>query len=293
MIIARVEGGLGNQLFIYACARALALRHKRELVLDTHNAGYDGSDPFQRRYQLDQFPIHARLAGAEELQRFRRDSRSFYWLKKISRWLPWGWGPILEERGGFHARFLARDVSNPVYLLGYWQDERYFLDASDNIASELSPFQLSRLVDAEELRVVAAEDTVVIHVRRQNFPCKLGSDYYLTALQSFDIDRRKTRFVVFGDSSEWVCEALDLPEDTVFMNRDRTKSDLADLYLMSCAKRLIIANSTFSWWAAWFAGRNGAQVVAPKHWGYPAMPSARWRVISSDRYWLDESAVMP
>lgn len=287
MIIARIEGGLGNQLFIYACARALALRHNRELVLDIQNAGYDGSDPFQRRYQLGHFPIQARLAGAEELRHFRRDSRFFYWLKKVSRWLPQGWKPILEEKRAFALASLSKEVLNPTYLVGYWQDERYFLDRADQIAAELSPSQLNQLVSADDCKIIDLENTVVIHVRRENFPCKLSSDYYSDAIQELGIGHQNTQFVVFGDSFNWVSKTISLPTNTIFMNCERTQSDLVDFYLMSRAKRLIISNSTFSWWAAWFASRWGAKVVAPEDWGYPATPSASWSLVPANRYRFD------
>lgn len=287
MIIARIEGGLGNQLFIYACARALALRNNRELVLDIQNAGYDGSDPFQRRYQLGHFPIQARLAGAEELRHFRRDGRFFYWLKKVSRWLPQGWKPILEERSGFALTSFTKEILNPIYLVGYWQDERYFLDRADQIAAELSPSQLNQLVSADECRLIEMENTLVIHIRRENFPSKLSLDYYAEAVQRLGIDRQKTQFVVFGDSFDWANETLGLPTNTIFMSRERNKSELADFYLMAHAKQLIVSNSTFSWWAAWFASRRGAKVVAPENWGYPATPSASWSLVPENRYQFD------
>jgi hypothetical protein len=171
--------------------------------------------------------------------------------------------------------------------VGYWQDERYFFDQADQIAAELSPSQLSQLVSADHCKAIELENAVVIHVRRENFPCKLSSDYYAEAIKKLDIDYQNTQFVVFGDSFDWVSKTLSLPTNTIFMNHKRTKSDLADFYLMSRAKRLIISNSTFSWWAAWFASRWGAKVVAPEDWGYPAEPSAFWSLVPANRYRFD------
>jgi len=287
MIISRVEGGLGNQLFIYACGRALALREKREFVLDIFNAGYGGTDPFQRDYQLGRFPIRARLARPEERKRFRRNSRSFYWLRKASRWLPLKWKPILEEIDEFDAGLLTQSLSNPLYLVGYWQDERYFLDSAEDIASELSPAHLNNLVKDDDLRLVSSEDVVVLHVRREKFPHKLSADYYFEAFKALRLQDQRMQFVVFGDGFDWARETLRLPRTTIFMSHNRVESNLADFYLMTCAKRLIIANSTFSWWAAWFAGRNGAEVVAPAVWGYPAKPSLAWNLVLMSRYRFD------
>ena len=65
MIIARLFGGLGNQMFEYAAARRLALKHKTELKLDIHN--YQ-TDPL-RRYGLDCFNVEATIASPAEVLR--------------------------------------------------------------------------------------------------------------------------------------------------------------------------------------------------------------------------------
>jgi hypothetical protein len=287
MIIARVEGGLGNQFFIYAAARALALRKNKELFLDVSNAGYEGSDPFQRRYRLDQFPIAAQILDVEKTKHFRRDSRSFYWRRKLSRILPAGLKPIIEEKKFFTESILSKSVARRVYVVGYWQDERYFSDAVSHLSTELSPVRISQIVHAEEQQAVIAENSIVLHVRRNAFPFKLSASYYRNAIEGLSSHSFNDQFVVFGDSFDWVKTHLGLPKNTIYMDRNFADSDLQDFYLMSRARRLVIANSTFSWWAGWFARRNGARVVAPAEWGYSAKPSRSWEWVAADRYVFD------
>jgi hypothetical protein len=201
--------------------------------------------------------------------------------------LPMRLKPIIEEQKFFTESILRKSVAGQVYLVGYWQDERYFFDALSYLSAELSPSWISRIVDAGEQQAVIAENSIVLHVRRNAFPFKLSASYYKNAIAVMSSHRSDNQFVVFGDSFEWIKTHLGLPKNTIYMDRNLSDNDLQDFYLMSRARRLVIANSTFSWWAGWFARRNGATVVAPAEWGYSAMPSTSWEWVAADRYSFD------
>jgi hypothetical protein len=138
MIIARVEGGLGNQLFIYAAARALALRNGLSLKLDIFNSGYQEGNRYGSRYQLDKFNIVAGVAERTEVAPYKRDSRRFYWRCKLNRRLPLALRDIIEERRLFESRLLTFRPRAKVYLMGYWQREEYFKEYAAEIRRELT-----------------------------------------------------------------------------------------------------------------------------------------------------------
>ena len=128
-IIARLFGGIGSQLFIYAAARRLAMLNNSELVLD-HVRGFTRDADYQRHYQLVHLNIHSRKASESEglylFNRFRR---------KILR--SWNQSKSFEQRTyrlqesiDFHPQLLAFKPRGALYLGGYWHSEHYFNDAA-------------------------------------------------------------------------------------------------------------------------------------------------------------------
>ena len=128
-VIVRLEGGMGNQLFQYAAARAVALRNNSELLLDireTIDAG--GIWPYELKY----FNICARIAKHSELPP-RRSKNIHYKL-----WRLFG-GDIkfIKERGKGPNINIINSGSN-CYLEGYFQSEEYFSDISQHLRKELT-----------------------------------------------------------------------------------------------------------------------------------------------------------
>lgn len=280
MIIARVEGGLGNQLFIYAAARALALRTGSELKLDILN-GYRG-DVYGRRYRLDAFNIVAPLASEAEVRRYRVGSRSLYWRRKLNRRLPFSWRSLIEERSLYEPRLLSFRPRSSVYLIGYWQREEYFRDQADAVRREFTlraePSAEDRAL-AERLR---RPDTAILHVRRRDYEYRLPAEYYAAALRLLASRVARPVLFVFGDDLDWARRALPLPEGTQFVEHLGGGRDCEDLWLMSQCRHAIIANSSFSWWGAWLNPQSDRIVIAPAEWGYRAAPAADWLTVSSN-----------
>ena len=276
-IVSIVKGGLGNQLFIYAASRAMALRLKRELYLDTVLGFQD--DSFSRQYRLDRFKIIAsevaegqRLAPSlkhpkHKLIRainrfFLRDSRSYF-----------------SERWGVGASQLTalKPKVDRITLLGYWQDEAYFADYSDEIRRELalplpSNIEIKQLGDRYR-----TNESVFIHFRRINYNHVLSLDYYQRAIDAICERVSEPHFVLFGDSVEEPSRQLDFRSHKVDLPSFEQENELSDLWLMSQCRHAIIANSTFSWWAAWLRDIDRVgQVYAPETMGHALVPAAGW-----------------
>lgn len=163
-IIARVKGGLGNQLFCYAAARRLALVSNAELIIDDVT-GFARNRQCRRRYILHRFSIPARRATPRErlepLERYRRGV-----MKWISRGKPFADRRYLEqERLDFDSRLLALRIEGTVYLDGLWQSEGYFKDVDQTIREDLQvipPTDALKLGMAERLH---GNSAVALHVR--------------------------------------------------------------------------------------------------------------------------------
>jgi hypothetical protein len=293
MIIALLTGGLGNQFFQYAMGRRLAVQHGTELLLDTRGYSIDGEErprgleAFRRHLSLLQFSIKARPATDEEIAEVRDEFLSFSIrdrlvriVRKVNQGFLWKESHIVERKYGFERNALS--LPNNIYLQGYWQSEKYFLDIEKLIRQELQPIDKSigeRAKRAVESLKNRYGRVVSLHVRRGDLSHAhevlkkptithaepISGEYIKEALKQFDDD---TCFFVFSDTPkdiQWCRENI-RARRIEFSNAE---SELWDFVAMSSCDDNIIANSTFSWWAAWLNQRRGRRVIAPRTWSVP------------------------
>lgn len=273
MIVVRVTGGLGNQMFQYACGRALAEKKGTELLLDlsayrTYQLHNYGLDAFQCK--IIQAPRYL-TTGSHVWSALRRARfRPEHYLRLLGiRWL--------GEGGDLRYRPQTLDAQGSAYLDGYWQSEKYFDNCEEIIQNDFSLrppllelFQVRRRELGIGLRV-----TVSIHVRRGDYVAKklanathgvLGKDYYQRATKHMlDHLGCDLNLLVFSDDIEWARSNLRLPVPTTYVDASDNFPQL-DLHLMASCDHHIIANSSFSWWGAWLNRSPGRMVVAPKQW---------------------------
>lgn len=271
MIVSRLQGGLGNQMFQYAAGRALALRVGAELKLDV--ASYERST--LRSYALGPFPIRAGIAGRCEVERLTRTPRP---VRIARRLLGRERRPprthVREPDLTFHPEIL--DLPDGVYLDGYWQSEHYFADAADVIRAELRPPEPATGRGRELAAAIDnAADSISLHVRRGDYvsspvaretlgPCSV--DYYRRAVERLAERLAEPAVFVFSDEPEWARTNLELPVPATVVDHDGGGSAQEDLALMSRCRHHVIANSSFSWWGAWLGQRTGGTVIAPARW---------------------------
>lgn len=281
MIVTRLRGGLGNQMFQYAAGRALALRTGAELKLDL--GSYERSS--LRSYALGPFPIQAEPATAEEVARLTRTPPLLRIARRLLGREPRPPRSRVEEPDlTFHPEVL--DLPDGVYLDGYWQSERYFADAAAVIRAELEPPEPATARDRELAAAIDATESVSVHVRRGDYvsaavaremlgPCSL--DYYRRATAWLGERIAEPALFVFSDEPEWVREHLDLPFPTTVVDHGGDADGAAhrDLALMSRCRHHVIANSSFSWWGAWLGRDPEGRVVAPERWFARADLSSR------------------
>ncbi len=264
MIVVRLRGGLGNQLFEYACGRALALRNRAPLRLDL-TCYRDRSYAEPRPYLLDRFRITASEAGALErkLAHGGRIARALTALAPARRFRTFS-----DEALRFQPEVAA--ARGNVYLIGYWQCERYFADCAETLRSEFAP---RAEPPAESLRLLRENEeceAVSVHLRRGDYLTEpgfqvCGLEYYRRAAESIATAVRAPRYYVFSDDPAWTKENLAL-QPAVFVSHNGEGRPEEDLRLMRRCKHHIIANSTFSWWGAWLCEHAGKVVVAPRRW---------------------------
>lgn len=258
MIIARLRGGLGNQMFQYATAKSLARRLGSDFRVHAPRTFRRGDRP----YELDCFGTEIPRAGLRDFRHFRGNVVAYPLLRKRRH-------PQVHQESGHNFEPSLFSLKPPVYLEGYWQSEKYFKDDREAI---LHDFTFVNPLP-ERLRAVAADiagsTSVALHVRRGDYVGNshhdtVGLDYYKAAIAHLTARVPDARFFAFSDDLAWVRANL-APNISCILVED-TRSGPEDLRLMSSCKHQIIANSSFSWWAAWLNRNPNKTVVAPARW---------------------------
>ncbi len=276
MIIVKIHGGIGNQMFQYAAARQLALKHKRTLKLDiTHyNTMILQNDLPYRSFDLAIFHIDENIATESEIRRYTAYSPSL--LKRATKKVMNLIEPhsvVIEPHFHFWPQFL--DLHGKLFLNGYWQSEKYFLDCREVIKSD---FEIRTTLDdtgREMASKITQSNSVCLNVRRQEFASNkypnyfVGEDYYYKAIKEVEKTALNPHYFIFSDELNWVKKNLNIQSPHTFVEPGLYGEKFRDcLYLMSLCKHFIIPNSTFAWWAAWLGtfGKESNLVITPRKW---------------------------
>ncbi len=279
-------GGLGNQMFQYAFARSIALRTGAEVVLDTSVLERTYAGVTRRVFALSGFSIVARVADSDEAAHMRLERGPLERLRKgADRILPLRYRRVVEDRfGGFNAAALR--LRPPVYLSGYWQSEKYFIDHALDIRREFSLRQPLSARGQEYLAQIREQPSVSVHVRRGDYmanPANLAyhgvqeASYYRSAIQLLVAGHGPLRAFVFSDDRDWAREHLQFDARTTVVELTGDSADHEEIHLMASCDHHVISNSSFGWWGAWLGANEHRQVVAPQRWF--AAPNVRSGIV--------------
>jgi Glycosyl transferase family 11 len=291
-VVARIKGGLGNQLFCYAAARRLALVNEAELVVDDVT-GFSRDYQYRRRYLLDKFSLPIRKATpAERLEPFERYRRALMkWWNRRKPFMERRY--LVQERLEFDERLLSVKVKETLYLDGLWQSERYFKDVSETLRSELRITPPTDPLNRQISEEIKHTNAVALHVRWFDAPgsteiYNVSAGYYARALDLIESKVKSPHYFLFSDDPDAARVKLGLPDDrltVVFQNRG-DKAEYADLWLMSLCQHFITANSTFSWWGAWLGSVKNKLVLTPNlkingkaAWGFEGLIPDDWVIV--------------
>lgn len=267
-ILVRLRGGLGNQMFQYAFGRALALRLERELWLDTALLAQPQATP--RAYALAGFGLPARLATPVDA---RSISGLIVALRQAGR-------AFLPEARDF------RPLPGPLVLDGYWQSEGYFSSSAEALRRDFSVGGATP-APPELGRAIASAEAVAVHVRRGDYLDRtraqmtpLPAAYYEAAAARMAAGLRHPHFFVFSDDIDWCRAHLAWPGAHTLVSRSGAGGDdpMPEFRLMGACRHFIVANSTFSWWAAWLGRAAEKRVIAPARW-FPDDPAGDRAII--------------
>ena len=274
MVISELTGGLGNQMFQYAAAKALSLHHQTNLVLDVLSF-YREELPYlevPRNFDLNNFE------GVNEVLITPNNQIADY---KSYKKTPLSGLVAAHKRKVYKEPFYHFDKNffnsrKNVLLKGGWQSEKYFSRYKNEVrqAFQIKDEVINRVKELGQK--LKNENSVAVHVRRGDYlrlPIilewhgVLDANHYnnaFTQLQS-KLDKPFSIYY-FSDDPQWIEENLCPKWPGTIISKDSKNTAIEDFYLMSQCKHNIIANSSFSWWAAWLNDNPDKIVIAPQKW---------------------------
>lgn len=265
MIIARLQGGLGNQLFQYAAAKALATRLNKPFKVETITSLQKDK---RRAIALNDLQANVELATKKEVKEFiyfpslYRHPQSFLFKT----------GKHIYHEPHFHFDKNFLQLTDPVFLDGFWQSPLYFKEIETIIRQDFTVKpELIKNVQ-EKGKELESKNSMAVHIRRGDFLHPeitayhgvMDIAYYSRAIQLITEKIPGATVHYFSDDIEWVKK--NLPADNAVFVSSFTTSAIEDFYLMTKCRHHIIANSSFSWWTAWLNTNPDKVVVAPEKW---------------------------
>ena len=271
MVIVKLMGGMGNQMFQYAFGRSLSLKKGVTLKLDL-------------KFLLDRTPKKNFVFRDYDLTIFNckpqilieEDKKSFFGSfimgnKYFNKFLP------VKNRKFYTERRFEYDANvdkfnEDIYLEGYWQSYKYFSEFESTIRKDF--YFKSKFNEEEEIinQKILSTNSVCINVRRADFLINsfhgvCNEKYFYQGLNYINNTESELNVFVFSDDIEWCKNNLNFAFPTTFVDHEYAGEKFQSyLQLMTNCKHFIIPNSSFGWWAAWLADFSKKIVVAPEKW---------------------------
>lgn len=266
MIIVKIMGGLGNQMFQYAYAKALQEKGCDVKIDISTFETYK----LHGGYQLDKYNTNINIASKFEIGQFYKNDFLSKILYKIN----------LISRNITYVKSLRYDnnlfnLEDKTLIEGYFQSEKFFLDIREDLVAHFRiKNTLSDYGNKIKNKIDVSKNSCSLHIRRGDYvrnndankvhgTCDL--DYYENAMKKVETIDEDINYFVFSDDIDWVKKNLKIP-NVIYVESVEKRIPHEDIYLMSLCQHNIIANSSFSWWGAWLNKYVDKIVIAPKRW---------------------------
>lgn len=272
MILVKLQGGLGNQMFQYATARALARQKKIYFDLSFLKQNPVSTEYFTaRKFELAIFSNLRIEKGNHYLIKFLLTKNKLANIFKKYLFNPFFKIESINDDNINKA--LALKKNNFLYLDGYFQNPKHLNKIRNELLKDFEfpelPNNLSNL-----LNEVESKNSVSIHVRRGDYLKPeinayhgiLPLEYYHKAVLKIAEKVEDPVFYIFSDDIEWCRKHLIYSNIESHFIDNENRQPWMDMNLMSRCKHHIIANSSFSWWSAWLNNQKDKIVIAPLNW---------------------------
>lgn len=260
MIITKISDGFGNQLFMYACGYAASRRLSTKLALDLTYLSTNNL----RNYELDKLNIVYDKIFTVDNIRYPLNIA----VRKILHLIIRCQYNLFREKDTYKFDERISNIGENSYLFGYWQTEKYFKDYREDILKIFTPnYELSQTCKLL-VEKVKNSNSVAVHVRRGDY-VKLGIClnllYYKNAFAVLNKKFRNLTYFIFSDNVEYAKQMFkDMDGNFEYVENASSNTTLDDFFIMKECKHIIMANSSYSWWAAWLNANPNKIVIYPK-----------------------------
>lgn len=274
MIIIRLRGGLGNQMFQYAVGKHIAnnlgVGMKLDLTSLLRTPKNENNTP--RDYQMDIFDFEESFLIKPNFIRFLDKFRLNFLLQIIKGIKLVQYKKYKEKTFTAEATIINNPKDKYLYV-GYWQSEKYFKSVENELRKD---FQFKDELSPEAKSIFEAinkVNAVCVHVRRgdyvnytESFNCS-NVDYFTDGSNHIFKSTINPHFFVFSDDIEWCKKNIKFEYNFTIVDYKTDKIKYKeDLQLMASCNHFIMSASSFSWWAVWLSNKKEAKVVVPKKW---------------------------
>jgi len=281
MIIVKIKGGLGNQMFQYAMARRFQVEYGIDQI------GLDltviNRDPL-RNFSLHHFAFFDRIQVIENKNHMAR-TQEFLAQKLVSYFIAGRQEKTAGDRENFLAAFFAlfgviqRDHSlakdklflrlhKNIYMNGWFQEAKMLEPVRDLLLEDFQ-WKPTDIANTSVCRQILSTNAVCVHIRRGDYVNNpifdvCGNAYYYKAMEYMKGILANPVFYIFSDAADEIENTMRFPCPVVLIREEH--QDYEDLYLMKSCRHFIMSNSTYSWWAQFLGQARDKVVVAPKKW---------------------------
>lgn len=290
MIYVKLQGRIGNQLFMYAMARHMQMERGKaeEIVIDDSLVKQLNWIDSLEDYELKNvsFVSDGSLNTWKEFA-LQKLCHAFYY-KKVRPLDFWPKYHKEKKLKSFFAKcgyvacengYMNIDVpkTKNVVLNGYFQSERYFLKNKDIIRDDLSLDKAEELRNYPGIDQLETRNSVCISIKiEHNVGSSIydvcGRKYWEDAIQYIIEHVDNPLFFICSDNVEYVKSHLIDCEKYDVVCQDKTAPVHISLAAMSKCKHFIIGNTTFGWWAQYLCENDNKIVIAPDKWMLVDMP---------------------
>lgn len=276
-------GGLGNQMFCYAFYKKMCLEYPHKDFL------MDITDIWDGRYERNAEFLHVfpniRINEATSVQvRHAEHKITFTYRGKGSRLLrtivdfinsKYMVGQkeycVTEDKFEEWGRTIPNDAwDNILYFEGYWQTLSYYEPYIDELRKDFTFLQLQDQKNMQLMKEIEAAESVSVHIRRGDYVGEtldiLDTEYYTDIIKNIKRERPQSWFYFFSNDAEYVKKEYTWLKEKTIVEHNSGLESFRDMQLMSACKNNIIANSTFSIWAAILNDNPDKSVYYPSHY---------------------------
>ena len=263
MIVVKLAGGMGNQMFQYALGKVNAIKYNKKLILDLSFLldRNQGSNFTYRDYDLDIFKL-----GVETVDGVSLDNSFVTVTEHGNHFINPQFTNLYDH--------IPKDKN--IYISGYFQKHEYIKDVRSDLLNDFTITDKIQESSKELLSQISATNSICVNIRRADYVTNknmtafhgvYGKNYIEKGMSIITDKVNSPHIFIFSDDMKWCKDNLTFDYPHTFVDHDHKGRKFGQyLFLMSKCKHFIIPNSSFGWWAAWLCENKNKIVITPSKW---------------------------